>query len=120
MQNITHFKERLEAEKMKLEKELSGVGRKNPANPHDWEPLPPAGMEQESDLADIADSSIVFDTNASIVADLETRLNEVLAALAKIENGSYGVCEISGDPIEEERLEADPAALTCLKHLRSN
>ncbi|OGG68674.1 hypothetical protein A3H77_01080 [Candidatus Kaiserbacteria bacterium RIFCSPLOWO2_02_FULL_56_11] len=112
-----HFKALLIQEKDKLEAELSGIGRKNPANPKDWEPVPPANGEAESDLADIADRSIGFDTNASIVADLETRLNEVTASLDRVEKGTYGKCEVSGEPIEEERLSADPAARTCLKHL---
>ena len=117
MQNTEHFKEKLEAEKKKLETELSGVGRRNPSNPSDWEPTPPADSDgPEADPIDIADTSIGFDTNASIVADLETRYNEVLSALSRIEDGSYGTCKGSGEPIEEARLEADPAAATCITH----
>ena len=37
--------------------------------------------------------------------------------LKKIEEGSFGVCEINGDKIEEDRLLANPAARTCKKHL---
>ena len=112
-----HYKEVLEKERERLEAELSKVGRKNPANPSDWEPVPMGSGETESDPADIADLSIGFDTNASIVADLETRYNEVTAALKRIEEGTYGTCEEGGEPIEVKRLEADPAARTCLKHL---
>ena len=94
------------------------MGRKNPSNPKDWEPVPPEGGETlEPDPLDVAERSTDFDTNASIVADLETRYNEVLAALLRIEKGSYGICEVSGEPIEEARLAADPAARTCIKHL---
>ena len=32
--------------------------------------------------------------------------------LKKIEAGTFGVCEISGEPIEEDRLDANPAART--------
>ena len=117
MLDIAHYKTVLEAEKMRLEQELRGVGRKNPANPKDWEPVPSTNNETESDPADIADRSISFDTNASIVADLETRYNEVVAALDRVGQGTYGVCIVSGEPVEEERLTADPAARTCLKHL---
>jgi RNA polymerase-binding transcription factor DksA len=37
-------------------------------------------------------------------------LHEVLDALRRIERGSYGICEITGEPIEAERLGAIPWA----------
>jgi RNA polymerase-binding transcription factor DksA len=110
------FKVRLEEEKSRLEGELSKVGRRNPSNPSDWEPLPPTEVNVESDPVDIADFSAGYDNNASIVADLETRYNEVLAALERISEGTYGVCTVGKEKIEEARLEADPAATTCVKH----
>lgn len=113
------YRGRLDEERVRLEAELATVGRKNPANPSDWEPVPPAGSEVEADPVDSADITIGYDTNAAIVADLENRYNDVLAALAKLEQGSFGVCEVGKENIEEERLNADPAARTCLKHLNS-
>lgn len=44
------------------------------------------------------------------------RLAEVDAALARLEAGTYGVCAVGGEPIDDERLEARPTALTCVKH----
>jgi RNA polymerase-binding transcription factor DksA len=44
-------------------------------------------------------------------------LNTVVHALGKIEAGTYGVCEVSGMDIEEDRLEANPAARTCKAHM---
>lgn len=35
---------------------------------------------------------------------------EVLEAIRRIERGTYGVCEVTGEPIEPERLEAIPWA----------
>jgi len=94
------------------------VGRRNPSNKDDWEPTPPPETEQEADPVDAADYSEGFDNNASIVADLETRYNEVTAALARIANGTYGICTVFGEPIEEDRLDADPAASTCKAHIQ--
>ena len=37
-------------------------------------------------------------------------LAEVEHALAKIQNGTYGICEKSGEPIPPERLRAEPHA----------
>jgi RNA polymerase-binding transcription factor DksA len=51
---------------------------------------------------------------------LEVRYNEIKSALKKIEEsapGAYGLCEVGGEQIEEDRLEANPAARTCKAHM---
>jgi RNA polymerase-binding transcription factor DksA len=114
--NTDHFRERLIEEQTTLEAELQSVGRRNPENPNDWEALPQE-TGQESDPNDAADLITHYEDNTAILKDLEIRYNEVRAALARIENGTYGTCVVSGDPIEEDRLEADPAASTCKEHM---
>lgn len=110
------FKKKLEAEKEKLEREMGSVGRKNPAVPGDWEPAP-SETSTESDLADQADIVMGRENNIAILAELEARYDAVLAALARIGKKTYGKCEVCGKPIEEARLAADPAAVTCVAHL---
>jgi RNA polymerase-binding transcription factor DksA len=118
MNDTTTYRTRLEEEKATLEAELKTVGRPNPSNPNDWEPVP-SETGQESDPNDAADLISHFEDNTAILKDLEIRYNEVLAALARIEDGSYGTCSVSGEPIEEERLDADPAAKTCIAHVNA-
>lgn len=112
------YKEQLIAERTRLEGELRAVGTKNPINPTDWEARPQE-TGQESDPVDQADLMEGFGENAAILEDLEIRYREVLAALERIENGTYGVCTLSGEPIEEDRLAADPAAKTCKAHMNN-
>jgi DnaK suppressor protein len=109
------YKGRLEEEKAKLEGELSTVARRNPSNPADWEAVPQA-TGQEPDENDAADLQEGYGENAAILHELETRYNDVLAALARIEAGTYGKCSVGGEDIEEARLGADPAAATCVAH----
>jgi DnaK suppressor protein len=45
-----------------------------------------------------------------VVAQLQDRLAAIDRALARIEAGTYGRSVLSGKPIPEARLEADPAA----------
>ena len=111
-----HFRKRLEAEKAKLETEMESVGRRNPRVPNDWEPIP-SEIGTEADLADQADVFMSREGNAAILADLEARYDTVLEALVRIEKKTYGKCEVCHGIIEEARLEADPAATTCIKHL---
>lgn len=44
-------------------------------------------------------------------------LQQVDSALERIDNGSYGICDVCRDPIEEDRLLADPLITVCLDHL---
>jgi RNA polymerase-binding transcription factor DksA len=112
------YKARLEEEKMRLEKELQTVGRRNPSNPNDWEAVP-SETGQEADPNDQADQMENYGENAAILDDLEIRYNEVKDALGLIDAGTYGTCETCGEAIEPERLEADPAARTCKQHLNA-
>jgi phosphoserine phosphatase RsbU/P len=50
-------------------------------------------------------------------AQFERLLGEVDAALARVEAGSYGLCEVCHDSIEQDRLMADPLVRFCLDHL---
>jgi sigma-B regulation protein RsbU (phosphoserine phosphatase) len=50
-------------------------------------------------------------------AQLVRLLQEVEAALKRVDDGSYGICEVCHDPIEEEHLRADPLVRICLAHL---
>jgi RNA polymerase-binding protein DksA len=51
----------------------------------------------------------------SLVDGLRQRLDDLLAALQRIENGTYGRCVGCGRDIAPERLEAIPAAPLCIK-----
>jgi len=46
---------------------------------------------------------------------LEEKLADVERALQKLEEGTYGICDVCGDPIAPERLEAIPWATRCVK-----
>lgn len=52
-----------------------------------------------------------------IEADSDSSLlGEVRAAQARVEAGTYGLCEADGEPIEAKRLEAVPSARFCVRH----
>lgn len=50
-------------------------------------------------------------------SELTRLLEEVDSALERMDNGSYGLCEVCHDPIEPERLLADPVVRLCLGDL---
>ncbi len=113
--NTEHFRTRLEAEKIELEAALSTVGRRNPSNPEDWEPLPQA-TGQEADPIDAAELIEGYEDNTAILKDLEIQYGAVCAALGRLDLGTYGTCAVDGEAIDEARLEANPSASTCVTH----
>ena len=50
------------------------------------------------------------------LADAERVLDEVDQALARLDAGTYGACEACGQPIDDDRLAADPLVRTCDRH----
>ncbi|GAA2464537.1 TraR/DksA family transcriptional regulator [Agromyces soli] len=50
----------------------------------------------------------------AVLADAEFELAEVDRALARLADGSYGVCTNCGKPIAVARLEARPTATLCI------
>jgi len=112
-----HFKAKLEEELAVVEKELAQVGHINPTNPADWEPTPAKMDIDQADANERSDAVEEYETNTGVLKELEIRFNNIKLALKKIEDGTYGICEISGEPIEAERLEANPAARTNKAHM---
>ena len=49
--------------------------------------------------------------------ELTALIAEVDAALRRVDTGAYGLCEVCQDPIEPDRLLADPLVRFCLDHL---
>lgn len=115
-QELKYFKSKLEAEKATLISELGDVGQKNPDNPNDWQATSSNIEVDKADENEVADKLEELEGNHSIVNQLESQLAEVNAALERIEKGTFGACEVCGKAIEKERLEANPAARSSIKH----
>lgn len=114
--DLDYFHKQLENEKAKLEGELATIGVRNPDAPQDWNVSYPDMNVQVSAQDEIADQEEEFENRVSEELGLETRLKEVNEALERITHGKYGVCAVGGEPIDEARLTANPAANTCIEH----
>ena len=111
------YKDKLEVELERITDELKNLGVHNPDNPDDWVATPEDETgESEADENVVADRIESLDERVSTLALLETEYNNINLALKKIDNGTYGVCEVNGEAIEEERLDANPSARTCIAH----
>lgn len=68
-------------------------------------PSTPASVERAPDLR--------------ILTSVEGELADVERALARLDDGTYGTCEVCAQAIDEERLTAAPATARCADHTSS-
>jgi len=77
--------------------------------------LPPS-FDNDGAL-DSADSSVrehSMDLEGSLISMKSDRLEQINAALQRIDRGLYGTCVKCGKEIDPRRLDAEPAAMTCM------
>jgi RNA polymerase-binding transcription factor DksA len=115
--DLEHFKKKLLEEKAALEKELEQVGIKDPTRTN-WEARPADTRDISSaDENTVADAIEGYEENNAITNTLEARYKDIVSGLDKIEKGVYGKCQVCQKDIELARLEANPAARTCIEHM---
>ena len=112
------IKEKLEQEREELLEQLKDMGKLNPET-GEWEATPEHQDFPESDQNDMADRFEDFEERSSMLRTLEPRLGDILKALKSINKENFGTCKVCKKEIETARLEANPAARTCKKHLDS-
>ena len=105
-QSVTsNLRDRLLADRDHLASQVAGL-----------EPGSGASPAFDDNFADSGQVAAEMGENKALAAQLRTELDEVERALEKIEAGTYGTCEVCGEPISEARLEAMPAARFCIQH----
>ena len=104
--------ERLAAEKARLEKLLGTVATKDHPGGDFHAKYPDVGTDEESNANEVEQ----YAANIAEEYDLESRLHQVESAMQRIANGTYGLCQVGGEEIPRERLEAVPEAETCVQH----
>jgi DnaK suppressor protein len=90
-------RKRLVDERARVEQELERIGR-------------PDASDEPQDSGDQADDLQQEGTDDALREDLKQTLDAIERAEARLEEGTYGVSVVSGDPIPDERLDAVPWA----------
>lgn len=116
MADYTSFKTLLETDRTRIITDLTSIAVYDPVT-GDWEAIPEADDLEESDENNLADAVEEWNERHATVAALETTFRDIERALEKIVTGTYGFCEVGGEPIELERLEILPTARTCTVHM---
>ncbi|MBM3679016.1 MAG: hypothetical protein FJW96_14235 [Actinobacteria bacterium] len=69
--------------------------------------------------AEHASTLLDKEIDETVEGSVEHVVREIDAALARIDDGTYGVCAACGEPIPEERLDAVPYAILCIDDKRA-
>lgn len=107
---LDRLKEKLLAEKARLESELSRFAKSTDAAGNYETQIENIGDDEDDNATEVEG----YVDNLALEDNLEGQLRDVNDALAKMEKGVYGVCEETGKEISVDRLEAYPAARTAI------
>lgn len=116
--DLSYFTEKLKREKTLLEEELATISCVNPNNSKERDATTTDIEVDSADENEVADKMEELEENKAILGQLEPQLNSVNAALKRIAEGTYGVCDTCSKSIEKERLEANPSATTCIGDMK--
>lgn len=103
--NLDEYKRRL----LKLEQELAARLRNEVDTAR-------GAHDDQAETGDLAHTDELRDEYFALAQSDSSILAQVRAALARIDAGTYGKCEVDGGPIEEKRLESVPWTPYCLQH----
>jgi RNA polymerase-binding protein DksA len=111
--DLERFRAILEKERSRL---LHNVTRSDRIIGHeDGEYESSAGRAHSNHLADQGSDEFEYETQLLLSASQRAYLREIDDALQRIEDGTYGICEKTGQPIAKARLEAIPTARLCVE-----
>ena len=100
-----------------LERERDEVTRRLAALTEDYEGVVAASRDTNADDEhDPEGATIAFERAQvdAMVREARHHLDEIDAALERVAEGTYGTCEVCGQPIPSGRLEARPTSRTCV------
>jgi RNA polymerase-binding protein DksA len=110
--DVESFKTRLLGERERTVKAISYLHEENRGTTEDEQRELSGGSDNH--LADIATYTYDRELDSTLEGAEAEHLAHIDAALKRIEQGTFGICENCGKPIAEERLQAIPYATHCI------
>jgi RNA polymerase-binding protein DksA len=110
--DTTRFRDILEEERRRVLDAISYLHEETPGSLAD-ETEEIVGSS-DNHLGETATATLDREIDYSLEENSEQVLRAIEAALERIEDGRFGICQTCGEPISEERLEAIPYATQCI------
>lgn len=115
--DTAEYRKLLEDEKARLTSAVEFLDKENPGSISDeLGELAEGGTDNH--MADTATALHDRELDEGLEENAQQTLAEIEAALQRIGEGSYGTCEVCGEPIGAERLSAIPWARLCIDDQR--
>ena len=114
--DVEHFRALLEGERDRLREARAAVH-------HEGSLLEETGdlaIGSGDHIADSATETYMRELDEGLEENADHLLEEIDAALARIDDGTFGLCRSCGKPIAPERLEAVPYATLCIDDKRAS
>lgn len=108
---LAESKEALLKEKAELEENLSRIAKPVDDKGDYKTSFEEIGSDREDNTTEVEQ----YADTLPVEITLEKKLRDIIAALEKMEKGTYGICIECGEEIEIERLRANPSARRCIK-----
>ena len=102
---VVDHRAQLEKEQFDLRRKLTDLGHGEAG-----------GLAYDANFADTSQVTAERGEAEALAGQLKERLEEVAAAIRRLDDGSYGTCEVCGVAISPARLEAMPASRFCINH----
>jgi RNA polymerase-binding protein DksA len=115
--DTAEFRQLLEAERGRLTHSVEFLERENPGALED-ELGEISGTGVDNHLGDLATATFDRELDEGLEEGARQTLVEIDAALRRIDDGTYGACQMCGQPIGEDRLRALPWAALCIDDQR--
>ena len=115
--DTAEFRTLLEQERVRLARSAEFLERENPGSIEDE--LGEIGSGgTDNHLGDTASATYDRELDEGLEEGVRETIAEIDAALKRIDDGTYGLCEVGGEPIPEDRLRALPWTTRCIEHAR--
>lgn len=108
-EEVTEARTLLTSETLRLRSELEASGAALAGLMRD------SGDGAGDDEADTGTKNITREHELSLAANAQEMLEQTERALARLEAGTYGLCEVCGKPIGKARMQAFPRATLCVE-----
>jgi len=115
--DTTEFRALLEEERTRIIDAIEYLASENPGNMQD-ELGELGGRGTDNHLGDMASVTFDRELDEGLEEGAQQTLAQIDRALAKLDDGTYGICERCGKPIAAERLRARPWATLCIDDQR--
>lgn len=113
--DVELVRRRLEGERARLQHALTAVNHTGSLLDETGDLAIGAGDH----IADTATETFMRELDGGLEENAEHLLDEIEAALERIDDGTFGTCTVCGRPIGEERLDAVPYATLCIADKRA-